>query len=65
MTHDVLVLDREYLVTLEVTQLDKGFIKWIINASQEDLEWSCVKIALEKGESVNNDYTLEDDIMCY
>ena len=24
-----------------------------------------MKIALEKGESVNDDYTLEDDIVCY
>ena len=65
MIHDVLVLDREYLVTLEVTRLDKGFIKQVIEAGQEDPEWSRVKTALEKGESVNEDYTLEDGMVCF
>ena len=61
----MLVLDREYLAALEVTRLDKGFIKRVIDAGQEDPEWSCVKTALEKGKSVNDDYTLEDGMVCY
>ena len=45
--------------------MDKGFIKRVIDAGQEDPEWSHVKTALEKGESVDDDYTLEDSIVCY
>ena len=64
-TDEVLLLDREHLAALKVSRLDKGFIKWVIDAGQKDVEWSRIKTALENGESCNEDYTLEDGMVCF
>src|SRR5437588_7563335 len=49
-TDDVLLFDREFLAALKVMRLDKSFVKQVISAGQEDVEWSCIKTALERGE---------------
>ena len=37
-TNDVLLFNREFLVTLKVTRLDKLFVKWVISTGQEDVK---------------------------
>ena len=64
-TDDVLLFDREFLAALKVTRLDKSFVKRVISAGQEDVEWSRIKTALERGESCNDEYSLEDGMVCY
>ena len=64
-TNDVLLFDREFLAALKVMRLDKSFVKQVISAEQEDVEWSHIKTALERGESCNDEYSLEDRMMCY
>ena len=64
-TDDVLLFDREFLATLKVTRLDKSFVKWVISAEQGNVEWSCIKTVLERGESCNDEYSLEDGMVCY
>src|SRR2546429_2593389 len=64
-TDDVLLLDREFLTALKVTRLDKSFVKWVISAGQEDVEWNCIKTALERSESCNDEYSLENGMVCY
>ena len=64
-TDEVLLLDREHLAALKVSRLDKGFIKRVIDAGQKDVEWSRIKTALENGESCNEDYSLEDGMVCF
>jgi len=63
-TDNVLLFDREFLVALKVTRLDKSFVKRVISAGQEDVEWNRIKIAIERGESCE-DYSLEDGMVCY
>jgi len=64
-TSEVL-FDREQLAALRVSKLDKSFVKWVVEAGQGDVEWSHVKVALEKGDSYgNDDYTLEDSMVYY
>ena len=48
-----------------MTRLDKSFVKQVISAGQEDVKWSCIKIALERSESCNDEYSFEDEIVCY
>ena len=64
-TDDVLLFDREFLATLKVMRLDKSFVKQVISAGQEDVEWSRIKTVLERGESCNNKYSLKDGMVCY
>ena len=64
-TDNVLLFNREFLTALKVMRLDKSFVKWVISVEQEDVEWSHIKTALERGESCNNEYSLEDEMVCY
>ena len=64
-TDDVLLFDREFLAALKVTRLDKSFVKQVISAGQENVEWSCIKTALERDESCNDEYSLEDRMVYY
>ena len=64
-TDDVLLFDREFLAALKVMRLDKSFVKQVISAGQEDMEWSCIKTALERSESCNDEYSLKNGMVCY
>ena len=49
---------------LKVSRLDKGFVKRVVDAGSDDPEWSCIKDALERGETFH-EYSLEDGMVCY
>src|SRR4051794_19620635 len=59
------LLYGESLAALKTSSLDKSFIRQIISAGQKDEQWNEIKMALEKGAECNDDYSLEDGMVCF